>query len=119
MTKVCGYGASVKKAWIGMGAALVAAAIAVVLVVALRTDPKDDALGACKEAVLQGMKSPSTANFTDELVRKDLDLPNAWEVYGSVDAQNSFGATVRNTFGCVVLDDDGDMTVDKLKFLKN
>lgn len=49
----------------------------------------------CKEQMQLFLKSPSTAEFSN--VKHEGSL-----VVGSVDAQNGFGATVRNEFSCKV-----------------
>ncbi len=49
-----------------------------------------------KTAILNKLRSPSTAEFSDVSVR---DVGNTrWVVSGSVDAQNRFGAMVRGDF---------------------
>lgn len=55
---------------------------------------------ACERAVKDRLKAPATAQFT-----KDADAAwngSAWRYTGTVDAQNSFGATLRNRFACEV-----------------
>lgn len=55
---------------------------------------------ACEQAVKDRLKAPATAKIT-----KDADAVwngSAWRYTGAVDAQNSFGATLRNRFACEV-----------------
>ena len=54
-----------------------------------------DAIVIAKDKVKEQLKSPSSAKFSN--VSASLS-GNTWTVTGSVDAQNSFGATIRNTF---------------------
>lgn len=68
--------------------------------------PKDPAnayeaqmTSACRQAVRDELKSPTTASFSDEVVTQISDAP-AFRVTGSVDADNSFGASIRNGFVC-------------------
>lgn len=59
------------------------------------------AYDACKSAVSDQLKAPSTADFQSEL---DVDYRttggNNITVLGWVDAQNSFGAKLRSNFTC-------------------
>jgi hypothetical protein len=60
---------------------------------------------AGKGFVLQGLKSPSSAKFPsayDGNVGWDSIGSDRWAVWGFVDSQNSFGATVRNEWRAVV-----------------
>src|SRR5262245_35790666 len=58
---------------------------------------------ACKNAVQTRLKAPSSADFSSftgsQVVLKDAFN---YEVAGSVDAQNSFGAKLRSNFSCIV-----------------
>lgn len=71
------------------------------------SDPPDeqDAYVACKDFVSGRLKAPSTAEFGDEFRFKG-ESPR-WTVYGTVDAENSFGATLRMNWTCVVRLDGG------------
>lgn len=63
------------------------------------------AAGACEEAVEARLKSPASAEFLDDpMVTKSGDV---WEVRGGVDAQNGFGAMIRNFYTCKV--EHGDL----------
>ena len=54
---------------------------------------------ACKDAVKQRLKSPSSAKFHDVSAFRSA---GHYKVTGSVDADNSFGASMRNSFSCDV-----------------
>lgn len=60
----------------------------------------------CRDFVRDMLKSPSSADFSDE------DASNVggkmWQVTGSVDSENSFGAMIRNTYTCKVRWTGGD-----------
>lgn len=59
------------------------------------------AIVACQRFVLARLKSPAGADFpADE--RKASGSGSQWTVTGAVDAQNSFGATIRNRYNCRV-----------------
>jgi hypothetical protein len=85
---------------------------AIVLIVALcvwqgnkPTPPTDeevhnDAKRACEEQFIPPhLKAPATAKFSGDTVVFD---GTAYQVTGSVDSQNSFGALVRSSFTCTV-----------------
>lgn len=54
----------------------------------------------CREAVENRLKSPSSAEFSDVQARQDDSAGTRWTVTGKVDSENSFGASIRNTFTC-------------------
>ncbi|RVW04880.1 hypothetical protein [Rhodococcus spongiicola] len=80
-----------------------------------------DAISHCESAVKNRLRSPSTAVFPDtsaheggEYVYNDIparyrEMENVttWVVTGPVDAQNGFGATIRNKFNCRAIFSDG------------
>lgn len=55
----------------------------------------------CHQYVKDRLKSPGSADFSGDYVAEGAD-DGAYTVSGSVDSQNSFGASVRNTFQCTV-----------------
>lgn len=62
----------------------------------------DGAAGVCKRFMNERLKAPSTAKFQNIL---DADVTNQGDTYtikSYVDAQNSFGATIRTRYVCVV-----------------
>jgi len=87
-------------ALIGCG---IPAAIILGLVVIVVVWPKDHsprvggAIVACENAVETMLKSPSTARFNSA-----ASGDNPWTIVGSVDSENSFGATVRADYQCTV-----------------
>ena len=59
---------------------------------------KFDAFVAAKSVVKDNLKSPSTAKFCSTNDAAITRSGNTWTISGWVDAQNSFGATLRNNF---------------------
>lgn len=72
------------------------------------------AFGAAKEAVLKNLKAPATAQFPEYVDEFVDDLEGGqFRVTSYVDAQNGFGAMIRNDFTCVVIQrEDGTRYVD-------
>ena len=67
--------------------------------------PSGSEAGAqCQEWVKNKLKSPSTAQFSGQVVSGG---PSSWRVTGNVDAENSFGAAMRSAWTCTIrLDGD-------------
>ena len=61
-----------------------------------------DAWTAAKDIVKDKLKSPSTAEFCKASETTITRNGNTWTIQGYVDAQNSFGATLRNEFTVVI-----------------
>lgn len=87
---------------------LVAGVIALCVSVAIggnddaAADPSGDAKRVCvDEFVPKRLKAPASAEFSRVTVASSGDV---YTVTGSVDAQNTFGATIRSSFTCVVRD---------------
>ncbi len=59
---------------------------------------KFDAIVIAEKTVKKDLKSPSTAKFCKSSEYTVTRSGNTWIVEGWVDAQNSFGATIRNNF---------------------
>ena len=57
-----------------------------------------DAVTIAKKAVKNNLKSPSTVKFCKHSELSISCSGNSWTVKGYVEAQNSFGATIRNQF---------------------
>lgn len=58
----------------------------------------------CQDWLKEQLKAPSTAKFSGTV---STGGPTAWQVSGTVDAQNSFGAMLRSTWSCAIrLDGD-------------
>ena len=69
---------------------------------------KTNARSLCHDQIEGKLKSPSTADFeglTEFTASKSSD-GNSWVLSGYVDAQNSFGATVRQNWSCTVTPTD-------------
>ena len=63
------------------------------------SDPKIDAWNCAQDAVKYRLKSPSTAKFPAYSASYVSDLGNnRYRISAHVDAQNSFGATIRQSF---------------------
>ena len=79
------------------------------LVLTACSSPAHDKQDAAYEAKLKMesmLKSPSTAQFGSAQVEKVNE--NTYHVFNTVDAQNSFGATVRKNYECdVIFTEDG------------
>lgn len=62
-------------------------------------DPnKYEAIRYCEDQIREQLKAPSTAKFDSD----SIDSTSPFTVSGSVDAENSFGATIRSDFQCTV-----------------
>jgi len=63
-------------------------------------------LSRAEKVVTEELKSPSSASFAsfNEAVIKEIK-PDTWEVRSYVDAQNSFGAKIRNYFTIIMYKD--------------
>ncbi|NYE19451.1 hypothetical protein [Microbacterium immunditiarum] len=61
-------------------------------------DNKYEAIAQCEARVKEQLRAPSTATF-------DLDATGSgtWTVTGTVDAENGFGAMIRNDVQCTVI----------------
>ena len=60
---------------------------------------KSKSINACKELVREKLRTPSTAEFP-EVNFRDID-GKSFEISGSFDAQNGFGAMLRGSFKCM------------------
>jgi hypothetical protein len=110
---------SPKRRWLGLRPFTIAViAVTIINVVAVATviamltaGPSDyqQILTVCHTAVTDQLKSPSTAKFSQEKVGRKSDQYTIAE--GVVDAENSFGATVRATYICSTVKTDGKWQV--------
>lgn len=73
------------------------------------------ALVACQDFVQSKLKAPSTAKFQAASTVKVS--AGVWAVTGTVDAQNGFGALIRNSYKCTVTVTK-DATQTKLDYLQ-
>ena len=71
------------------------------------SNPSTMASIQCENFVKNNLKSPSTANFPNLPMITDKGN-GTFEVTGYVDAENSFGATLRNFFICDIHYTGGD-----------
>ena len=62
------------------------------------------AIDECKDLVLNKLRAPSSAIFSDIQIN-DLD-DKSYEIIGSFDAQNGFGAMIRGSFRCMGYEKD-------------
>lgn len=65
----------------------------------------DGAAKACHTDVETMLKSPRSAEYSDETSEKVGD--NRWYVRGSVDAENTYGASLRSSYECTAESGDG------------
>lgn len=63
-------------------------------------DRSYEARSACQDWVKDKLKAPASAEFGGHSV--DGGEQGPWTITGWVDAQNSFGAKLRNTWTCTV-----------------
>jgi hypothetical protein len=56
----------------------------------------------CEGFAGERLKSPATADYDLEATPIPDDPQEAWEVVGTVDSENSFGAKVRSEVRCVI-----------------
>ena len=100
----------------GCGLAILAAIVVAVVVVAFMVFGPDDADLAeadaselCRRVVRERLKAPASAQFRDEQVMSPE--PKRWEVAGSVDSQNTFGALVATRYTCTVRRDEAGKVI--------
>jgi len=74
------------------------------------------AIAACHESVESQLKSPSSAQWPSDGEHTAFETSRGhWSVDGWVDAENSYGASLRMDWYCEVSRDDaGDWTVDSM-----
>ena len=72
----------------------------------------------CREFIKDRLKSPSTADFSDESPTETGK--QTWRVSGSVDSENGFGAMIRNDYVCTIrYAGDDNWRLVKLQGLNN
>ena len=54
----------------------------------------------CQRWVDEKLKAPDTAKYSQQLVVANGE--NSWTVTGAVDAENSFGASIRGSWQCAI-----------------
>lgn len=85
--------------------AILAATLAALLT-SCSVDPtanKYDAYYACEASIKKTLKAPSTAKFSNHDFKYNPNDPTDFMVEVDVDAQNSFGAQIRNSKACKML----------------
>lgn len=88
---------------------MVAAALAAGTGCAAGSDDGGGEYGArdvCQQFVEKRLKSPGSADFSSESATENPD--GSWTVTGDVDSDNSFGASIRNSYRCTVRHTSGD-----------
>lgn len=75
----------------------------------------DHAAVACANRIIEGLKAPSTAEFSEPVAEDDGD--SSFVVTGSVDAENSFGAMLRKDYECYARQVGDHWLVTELHFL--
>ena len=63
---------------------------------------------SCEDLIKNQLKSPSTASFAPRNEWTFTEVSGGYRASGWVDAQNDFGATVRNSFTCTVTEGPSD-----------
>lgn len=77
------------------------------------------ARGACEQFVEKRLKSPGSAEYSDQTESNDR---LEWTASGTVDSQNAFGALIRNDYRCVMTylaDENESYRLDSLSGLEN
>lgn len=72
----------------------------------------EQAQNVCYSEVLDRLKAPGTADLVD--ISAYPDEGDAWVVTGAVDAENSFGATLRSDFSCTVHQSGDGWIIDSI-----
>lgn len=100
--------------WIAAAVVVVVLAIAGGVTYLLMPSDEDTAVDRCQTAVTAKLKSPSTAKYGDKVTVTSSagDFGSYYQVFGTVDAQNGFGAMIRGAYHCRVNhENDGDWLV--------
>lgn len=107
--------------WCGIGCgAIVLIAIIGSLIAAQNPNASKEDLGpntmfACEDIVRDNLKSPSSAKFNSTWSKNKV---GPWTVTGTVDAENSFGASLRSVYQCTgSINETGGLTTT-LDFLE-
>ena len=102
--------------WIGAAvAAVLAAAGGTAYALGAGGSDEDTAVERCQTAIGAKLKSPSTAKFADkvDVTTQKGTFGTYFQVFGQVDAQNGFGATVRGAYHCKVTREGDSWRVDE------
>ena len=89
--------------WIAAAAVVVLAVAGGVTYLAMPSD-EDTAADRCQTAITAKLKAPSTVKYGDDVTvtSSDGNFGSYYQVFGTVDAQNGFGAMVRAAYHCKV-----------------
>lgn len=74
---------------------------------------EQEAIAQCEARIEKLLKSPATADFDSAASARGSER---WAVTGTVDAENSFGATVRASYGCTVVMNDNSTVTTKVDY---
>ena len=75
-------------------------------------DSSNTARRMAKDIVLSSLKAPATAKFCGDNVKKfEFAGAEAWEITGCIDAQNSYGAMLRNNYQVVLTELNGEWNI--------
>lgn len=77
-------------------------------------DPNNsrEAIAQCEARIEAELRAPATAEFDSS-----ASGSGTWKVTGTVDAENGFGAMIRNDFQCTVVV-DGDQLTTTIDFIR-
>jgi hypothetical protein len=78
-------------------------------------DPNNEyeVISQCEARIEEQLKSPATAKFDSTATGS-----GTWTVRGTVDAENSFGATVRSNYECTVVVNDNDTLTTRINYIE-
>lgn len=78
-------------------------------------DPNNanEVIAHCEAAVEKQLKAPTTAEFASTATGS-----GTWEVTGTVDSENSFGATVRSDYACTVTVENADRITTQVEYIR-
>ncbi|HEY9414310.1 MAG TPA: hypothetical protein VIQ30_06100 [Pseudonocardia sp.] len=102
--------------WIGAAvAAILVAAGGTAYALGSGSSDEDTAVERCQTAVTAKLKSPASAEFADkvDVTTQKGNFGTYFQVFGQVDAQNGFGATVRGAYHCKVTLEGDSWRVDE------
>lgn len=81
------------------------------------------AFDICKKAATARLKAPSTAkfgSFSESSVEKTMEKDNRYYIRSFVDAQNPFGAMLRNKYECVAdYNGNQEWAIVRVNFITN
>lgn len=82
-------------------------------------DHTDSARYKSRALVSASLKAPATSKFCGEDIKQfEFAGADAWEINGCVDAQNSFGAMLRNNYRIILTKSGSDWQLVSIYFIK-